>query len=164
MITHCLHQDVCIITPSGEDLIYRLDVTVNTTVNLSVNPGPTTYAGIGIFSGCPNTGTCLAGATNYAAVPLEISGVNLIAGNQYYVMIDTWASPDCIPALTFTIVAEVPPPPPPPGSCDWTISLYDTYGDSWNGCKIDVLVDGVVRLNDVTLTSRLRPGYIYISN
>ena len=73
-------------------------------------------------------------------------------------MIDTWASPTCIPALTFTIVAEVPPPPPPPGSCNYTISLYDSYGDSWNGCKLDVLVDGVVRLNDITVSSGYGPA------
>ncbi|MBP6871326.1 MAG: carboxypeptidase regulatory-like domain-containing protein [Bacteroidales bacterium] len=143
---------------SGEDLIYRLDVSVNTTVTLTMNPGPTSYPGMGIFSGCPAVGNCIAAATNYAAVPLEISGVNLVAGNQYYVMIDTWASPTCIPSLTFSIVGVTPPPPPPPGSCDYTISLYDSYGDGWNGCKLDVLVDGVVRLNDITLASGYGPA------
>ena len=37
----------------GEDLIYRLDVTVNTTVTLTMNPQGTTYPGMGIFLGCP---------------------------------------------------------------------------------------------------------------
>ena len=143
---------------SGEDLIYRLDVTVNTLVTLTMNPGPTTYGGIGIFTGCPAVGNCIAANVGYAASPKVITEVALTAGNQYYVMIDTWASPTCIPALTLDIVAVTPPPPPPPGSCDYTISLWDTYGDSWNGCTIDVLVDGIVRLNDKTVASGYGPA------
>ena len=109
---------------SGEDLIYRLDVTVNTLVTLTMNPGTTTYAGIGIFEGCPNTGTCLGAATGYAAAPKEISEVALMAGTSYYVMIDTWASPTCIPSLTLDIVENIPPPPPPPGSIAIIPFLY----------------------------------------
>ena len=52
---------------SGEDLIYRLDVTVNTTITLTMNPGPTSYPGMGIFSGCPAVGNCIAAATNYCS-------------------------------------------------------------------------------------------------
>ncbi len=49
-------------------------------------------------------------------------------------------------------------PPPPPGSCDWRIDLYDDFGDGWNGCSIDVLVDGVVRLDNITLASGSGPA------
>ena len=143
---------------SGEDIIYRLDVTANTLVTLTLNSLGTTYPGIGIFLGCPSTGTCLGAAYGYAAGTYTISEIALTAGNQYYVMVDTWASPTCIPTFTLNIVAVTPPPPPPPGSCDYTISLYDSYGDGWNGCSIDVLVDGIVRLNDKTLTSGYGPA------
>jgi hypothetical protein len=38
-------------------------------------------------------------------------------------------------------------------SCDYTIALLDTYGDGWNNGKLDVLVNGIVVLNDITLSS-----------
>ena len=38
-------------------------------------------------------------------------------------------------------------------SCSYTLNLLDSWGDGWNGNSIDVLVDGVVVLDDVTLAS-----------
>ena len=35
--------------------------------------------------------------------------------------------------------------------CEFTIDLYDDYGDGWNGGSVDVLVNGTVVLNDLTL-------------
>jgi hypothetical protein len=146
---------------SGEDLIYRIDVTADALLTLTLNPGTTTYAGIGIFDGCPDVGNCLAATVGYAAAPKVIEQVAVTAGNSYYVMIDTWASPTCIPSLTLDIISEPPPPPPPAGSCDYRVDLYDTYGDGWNNCSIDVIVDGVVRLNNITLTSGSGPASFY---
>ena len=37
--------------------------------------------------------------------------------------------------------------------CEYTIRLEDTYGDSWNGNTMDVLVNGVVVLDGVTITA-----------
>ena len=36
------------------------------------------------------------------------------------------------------------------GQCDYTLKMIDSYGDGWNGNSIDVLVDGIVVLNDAT--------------
>ena len=41
-------------------------------------------------------------------------------------------------------------------SCQYTISLYDTYGDGWNGGYLDVLVNNLVVLDNITLS--LGPG------
>ncbi len=132
---------------SGEDLIYRLDVTANTTITLTMNPGTTTYGGIGIFLGCPNVGTCLGAAYGSAASNKVISDVSLIAGNQYYVMVDTWASPTCIPALTLNIIAVTPPPPPPPGTIEigngttfgTSPAIYGPWGNYWENCRTQTL-------------------------
>ncbi|AOW19193.1 T9SS type A sorting domain-containing protein [Urechidicola croceus] len=35
--------------------------------------------------------------------------------------------------------------------CEYSLLMADTYGDGWNGNTIDVLVDGLVVLDDVTL-------------
>ena len=37
------------------------------------------------------------------------------------------------------------------GQCDYTLKMMDSFGDGWNGNSIDVLVDGVVVLDDTTL-------------
>ena len=53
----------------------------------------------------------------------------------------------------------------PTGDCQHQIDLYDTYGDSWNGGMIDVLVNGTVVLDDITLASGSGPAtfYYYVS-
>lgn len=35
--------------------------------------------------------------------------------------------------------------------CLYTVTLEDSYGDGWNGNSLDVLVDGIVVLNDITI-------------
>jgi len=37
--------------------------------------------------------------------------------------------------------------------CDYTLRMIDSYGDGWNGNTMDVLVNGAVVLDDVTLAS-----------
>jgi hypothetical protein len=39
------------------------------------------------------------------------------------------------------------------GQCDYSLKMMDSYGDGWNNNSIDVLVDGVVVLDDLTLAS-----------
>ena len=39
------------------------------------------------------------------------------------------------------------------GQCDYSLKMMDSYGDGWNGNSIDVLVDGVVVLDDITMAS-----------
>ncbi len=41
--------------------------------------------------------------------------------------------------------------PPPPGECTYTLEMFDSFGDGWNGATIDVLRDGLVVLNGVSL-------------
>ena len=48
--------------------------------------------------------------------------------------------------------------------CDFEIILYDTYGDGWNGNTIDVLVNGNVVLDDITLASGSGPESFTIPN
>ena len=43
-------------------------------------------------------------------------------------------------------------------SCSYSLNLLDTFGDGWNGSTMDVLVDGVAVLDDVTLATGLSQG------
>jgi hypothetical protein len=42
-------------------------------------------------------------------------------------------------------------------ACDHSIALSDSYGDGWNGNSVDVLVNGAVVLDDLTLAAGLGP-------
>jgi gliding motility-associated-like protein len=48
-------------------------------------------------------------------------------------------------------------PPPPPAQCSFSICLYDTFGDGWNGGAVTVLVNGVAVLTNVTLNNGAGP-------
>ena len=45
--------------------------------------------------------------------------------------------------------------------CQYTIEMWDDYGDGWNGGFIDVYVNGDLVLAGVTLESGAGPGYAY---
>ena len=81
---------------TGEDIIYKLNVTENTVVDLTMNPLGTNYTGMGVFEGVPGEGTCLFTAYNHGTANNQLTNVLLRAGNEYYVMIDSYASPECI--------------------------------------------------------------------
>ncbi len=44
-------------------------------------------------------------------------------------------------------------------ACDMEIALYDSYGDGWNGCALDVFVNGNMVLSGITLPSGNGPAY-----
>ena len=47
----------------------------------------------------------------------------------------------------------------------YTVNLYDSYGDGWNGGSLDVLVNGVVVLDDITLAAGAGPeAYTFTAN
>ena len=91
---------------SGDDIIYRLDVTADTRVDITMDPKGTGWTGICIDDVCPPDGTCIAKATGSPATPRTLTCIDLTAGNSYYIMVDTWSEPDCIPDFDLTITAN----------------------------------------------------------
>ena len=52
-----------------------------------------------------------------------------------------------------------PPPPPPPsvGTCgNFTLELYDSFGDGWNGASLDIIINGAL-FHSVTLATGSGP-------
>jgi len=92
----------------GEDIIYQVTLGADMTLDFLVATDAS-YPGIAIDDVCPPGASCIAYATNYLSY-VNLIGVPLTAGT-YYVMIDTWPAPDCLPNFTLTI-QETPPPPP----------------------------------------------------
>ena len=48
-------------------------------------------------------------------------------------------------------------------SCQYSIALYDSFGDGWNGCKLDVFADGSLVLDDITLGNGYGPAIYYFT-
>jgi hypothetical protein len=48
-------------------------------------------------------------------------------------------------------------------TCNYRIDLYDHFGDGWNGCCLDVLVNGNVVLDNITLASGYGPDSYYFA-
>ncbi len=96
---------------NNQDVIYRLNVEFMHTVIINMTT-PTIGSGIGIYDGCPNTGSCI-----------EVSSVLWSAGDhtfeleldpgEYYLMISNQGSTDCLASynLSFTVVLDQCSPP-----------------------------------------------------
>ncbi|MFH1892423.1 MAG: hypothetical protein ABIK83_07030 [Candidatus Zixiibacteriota bacterium] len=94
----------------GEDAIYRLNVMISTDVLITIDPKGTTWTGFALDDACPpDPADCIAFATSGSSgSPHGIPPVYLEAGT-YYIMVDTWPSPNCIP--DYDLFLDVPLPP-----------------------------------------------------
>ena len=52
---------------------------------------------------------------------------------------------------------------PSANSCDYTVELYDSYGDGWNGGALSIFVGGTAVLTNVTLSTGYGPGVFTFS-
>ncbi|MDD2387704.1 MAG: choice-of-anchor J domain-containing protein, partial [Bacteroidales bacterium] len=93
---------------NGEDAIYELNVVADTYVRISLDPKTTSYSSISLFDGCPDTGALIDDDLNSGSNVRTIE-VGLTAGT-YYLMVDTWSTPDCITEYDLTIEAMCPAP------------------------------------------------------
>ncbi|MBU0509274.1 hypothetical protein KKH27_10605 [bacterium] len=91
----------------GEDQVYRWEVTTAGEYTIRLNPGTTTYTGIAIDDECPPAATCIAYHTQSTATPHGITCLALNPG-VYYIMVDTYPSPYCIPDYSLTIEVCLP--------------------------------------------------------
>ncbi len=127
----------------GEEIIYRLDIAATTTVDIVMNPGTTGWTGILLDSACPpNAATCIATNTGSSGTR-SILGKTLAPGS-YYIMVDTWPTPNCVPSFSLAINEATPPPPPAvndvcagaidiqaQGLASWTVNLTNA-GNYYN--------------------------------
>lgn len=115
----------------GEEIIYQLTVATSTTIDIVMNPGSTGWTGILLDSACPpNASTCIAINTGSSGTR-SILGKTLAAGT-YYIMVDTWPTPNCIPAFSLDVTAATPPPPPAANDlCTGAIDIQEQGLASW---------------------------------
>ena len=120
----------------GEDIFYEFTVTEDMVVNITFDPKTTSYTGIALTSDCPSMSNCILSSTNSVVVIHYFDEVQLTAGS-YYIMIDTWPSPDNIPDFDLIIERVTCPKPTDLGVenlMDVSADLAWTTGGSttWN--------------------------------
>ena len=97
------YADTCLgYYDSGEDMIYELVVTEDAPVLITLDPKGTTYSGISLADSCASD-TCIDLSTNSGGTAHGLDCQYLTAGT-YYIQVDTWAAPDCIP--DFDLILE----------------------------------------------------------
>ncbi|MBU1937958.1 T9SS type A sorting domain-containing protein [bacterium] len=134
----------------GEDIIYHLDVTATICVDITLDPGATTYTGICIDGACPPGAACITYSTNSGSGAHGMSGLVLAPGD-YYIMIDTWPSPACIPTFDLTIDTCTPPEPCVPDftgyvDCTTPYTHNSTTVGAGNDCDFEVSEDVIYEI------------------
>jgi subtilisin-like proprotein convertase family protein len=104
------YQDTCLgYYDGGEDIIYEVTVTDPVNVEVTMNPLGTTWTGIALDDECPPGDPCMAYATGSSGSTIKTLGCLYLAPGVYYIMVDTWPSPYCIPAFNLNIDVCTPP-------------------------------------------------------
>lgn len=93
----------------GEDIIYELTVSDSVDVDVTMDPKGTSWTGIALDDSCPPDDTCIAYDRASSGIR-TLNNVHLDPG-VYYIMVDTWPSPVCIPDFDLTITPSAGPPP-----------------------------------------------------
>ena len=132
------YSDTCLGSyDGGEDIMYELTVTAPVDVDLVLDPMGTTYTGILLDDNCPPDNDCIRTSTNSGSDVHSTGCVHLEPGT-YYIMIDTYPAPDCIPQFELTLRSCVPQP----GRCCYGVDPVEcadvlefecetTYGGTW---------------------------------
>ena len=101
------YEDTCLgYYDGGEDLFYELTITEDVDIRIGLDPVDT-YTGFLLDDSCPpDPATCLA-VSSASSGPHATDCLSLTAGT-YYIMVDTWPSPECITSFDLTIEACEP--------------------------------------------------------
>lgn len=86
---------------TGEDEVFVFTPAVSGNINISITSSGS-YTGMMLYNGCPNAASCSGAAGTCVAFEQSSTGsksmcANVIAGQTYYLIIDSWASPLCNP-------------------------------------------------------------------
>ena len=99
------YADTCLGSyDGGEDILYELTVTETVSVQITLDPNGTAWAGFCLDDSCPPDDSCLATSTSTGAAPSATDCLELEPGT-YTIMVDTWAPPDCIEEFDLLIEA-----------------------------------------------------------
>ncbi len=106
---------------NGDDVVYAYTATSDTSIDIKLSNLTDTYAGMFVYDSCANIGvSCLTGIGNsFSQGDMLIDNFEVTAGQTYYLVISTWASPQSV-GYTLTITEN---------TCIDPIAAYSILGD-----------------------------------
>ena len=90
---------------NGDEAVYEFTASASTTIEVDL-VGNTSYSGIFVFAECPTTGGDSVVAFSGSSSSDESLSFTSTAGASYYVVVSTWASPQCIPNFDLSILGS----------------------------------------------------------
>ena len=78
--------------------------------------------------------------TTVMGTSFMLTGLDEITQYDVYVIADCGPDDQSFPAGPFTFITDFINPPP---MCLYTLELYDSFGDGWNGSDIEITINGV---------------------
>lgn len=89
----------------GEDIVYEFIVTQPAVVSIVIDPKGTAWTGLMLATSCPADDgfACIDTSTSNGSTLHGIDFILLEEG-VYYLMVDTWPSPDCIPSFDLEVI------------------------------------------------------------
>ena len=97
----------------GEDIVYQIDLVDPTTLYFLLDPKGTKNTGIALSEVCPGETVCLYTSADFDGVPHGFTAT--LAAGTYFLMVDTWPNPTCIPV--FDLFITVPSGAPVNDDC-----------------------------------------------
>jgi hypothetical protein len=76
----------------GEDRVWVFTPTTSGDITITLTSGGS-FTGLMLYQGCPNCGTCIANAQSSTGSKSMCATV--VAGQTYYLVLDSWPSPAC---------------------------------------------------------------------
>ncbi|HNM26859.1 MAG TPA: hypothetical protein PKL15_15565, partial [Saprospiraceae bacterium] len=107
----------------GEDLVFIFTPTTTGNQVISLTSS-SAWIGVMLYNGCPflgQGGSCVSNVQS--STGSKSMTVSVTAGTTYYLVVDTWPSPTCIPSFDLSIA---PPPPPPANDNCATATAFPT--------------------------------------
>lgn len=96
----------------GEDRVWVFTPSVSGQITINLDAPAAAYTGLMLYRDCPVSsgcgaaaGVCIANAQDYGGS--KSICVNVIAGSTYYLILDSWPSPNCNPYTNLSISAPV---------------------------------------------------------
>ncbi len=119
---------------SGEDEVFIFTPSTSGQITIEITSS-TSYIGLMLYEGCPlyGEGGACAGYAQSSASSKSFQAT-VTAGQTYYLIVDTWAAPTCIPDFTLSISEPTPPPSCPEGLGSYTNITLPYYATGLTNC------------------------------
>ena len=115
---------------NGEDATYEFTATSSTAIDVNLVGNGTSYTAVLVYDACPILGGVVV-ASSGSSASNESCSFTPVSGTTYYVVVDTWASPTCIPNFDLSIAEQVT------GCMDATATNYNSAATvACTGCCV----------------------------